>query len=175
MRGGIAAVLALLGTAGCGTATVKTVTAGTLAPAARGNPAPTRAQFIAEADAICRSDRGRLAAIAVQAKTAKGHTTLQAIEQRLTPLLLQTLAIERAELARLRALREPPREAAGIKKVLAAIEQKLTAESSMEAAFAHVSKGGLGQTEAAIKGGRAAEIRAPAVAHAYGIECGGAG
>jgi hypothetical protein len=173
MRGGIVAVLALLAAAGCG-ATVKTATVGTSAPAGRGNPAPTRVLFIGEADTICRSDRGRLAAIAVRAKTPQGHPTLHALEQRLTPLLLQALAIERAQLARLRALAEPRGERARIEKVLAAIEQKLAAESSMEAAFAHVSKVGLGRTEAAIRGGVAAEARAPAVARAYGIECGGA-
>jgi hypothetical protein len=173
MRGGIVAVLVLLGAASCGSSAVKTVAVGTTAPATSGKPAPTRARFIADADAICRSDRGQLARIAVLAKTPKRHTTLRALEVRLTPLLLQALAIERAELARLRALPEPAGEAANIKTVLAAIEQKVTAESSMETAFAHLSKGGLGQTEAAIKAGRAAEIRAPAVAHAYGIECGG--
>jgi hypothetical protein len=174
MRGGIVAVLALLGTAGCGTATVKTVTARGPAPAARGRPVPTRAQFIAEADAICGSDRGKLAAIAVRAKTPKGRTTLRTLERRLTPLLLQALAIERAELARLRALHEPPGEAARIGKVLAAVEGKISAESGMEAAFAHVSNGGLARTEAAIKSSGPAEIHAAAAARAYGIECAGA-
>jgi hypothetical protein len=95
------------------------------------------------------------------------------LEARLPPLLLRAIAIERAELARLRALPEPPGEAAQIGDVLAAIEQKLTAAGRMERGLARVSKGGFAQTEAAIKAGRAAEARAPALARGYGIECGG--
>jgi len=166
---GICVTSVMLVAAGCGSATTKTVTVQTAAPAASAKPPPTKVQFIAQAESICRGANSKLAQIIRSVDELKGSTQATA-SKRLPPLILEAVTIERAEISKLRSLAEPLGETAIVKKYLTANEEKETDETNLAHALENEELNSIAPAEQAAK---TARTREHGLAQGYGIECGG--
>jgi hypothetical protein len=116
MRRGALAVLAVLATAGCGAANTK--------------PGLTKAQFIAQADAICRAEDEKLHRAA-----ELSHASIASFGD-VPRLIRQAVAIHEATNAELESLTEPPGQVATIGKWLTARTVAATVESDAAQALA---------------------------------------
>jgi hypothetical protein len=173
-RGKLAvAMLTVLVAASCGKTSTKTVTVQTGSATGGPKSAPTRAQFIAQAEAICRADNAKLAPIKSHVEALKG-STLATRWKRGSALILEAVALERADIAQIRSLPEPSGDASTIAKLLTAAEEKETDESNLAHALANgLTNGELGAITAAGEAAKTAKAREHYLAQGYGIECGG--
>jgi hypothetical protein len=164
-----AATLGLLaataGLAGCGGAT-KTQTSST-SPAASG-PVPTRAQYVAQADAICQETRASLAKLQTKSLIALGDTPKAFAAA--APLFRQIQAVEQAELGRLQGLRLPSGDNTEVTAYLQEGTQAVTLVARIAAAFAKGDKVALAAAE---KEGNQRGAVAKGLAQGYGFKvCG---
>jgi hypothetical protein len=146
------AIIAALALAGCG--------------ASAPERAPTKARFIARADAICGDEVANL-----QRAAARDHASLASFSQ--VPRLLRQLAgIQQAATTRLESLPQPPGERGPIMSWLTA--RTVTATFELDAAEAPA-----GEESTAAKDMREALARASArlraLSHGYGFSVCGAG
>jgi hypothetical protein len=125
------AVLAALAAAGCGSTATPTATrpatSSRTETAAASEPIPTRAQFIAQADAICRRLRAEQAPLkarvaALQGLSERARSTFKT----LASLLRQSIALARAADTRFAAIPRPVGDAATIDKLLAIHSEEVT-------------------------------------------------
>jgi hypothetical protein len=137
----IAVSLGLAGAAGCGGDDGAPGGAATGAAAA-----PTRAAFIAEADAVCRRTNVRIAA--TNARIAQINRTATSEREALAeaaPLLAETSAAQRESVGEIRALEPPDGDEAAVARIVAGIEQQVAT---------------VGQVADAARSGDAARVRA---------------
>jgi hypothetical protein len=136
----IAVLLGLSGAAGCGgdDGGERSATAATAGP--------TRAAFIAEADALCRRTNAQIAATNTRITQINRTATSerQALEDA-APLLAETYDAQRASVAELRALEPPAGDEAAVTRIVAGVEQQVAA---------------VGQVADAAQAGDAARVRA---------------
>jgi hypothetical protein len=150
--------LALLTVTGCGSSGTKTVTVATSTPSAATTTTATitKTKFIARADPICRESGEKMKPLLDRAKNLRGES-----EAKEAPAVIRHLVtIQRAFVARLRALPEPPADRAVISKMLAALDESATDGKKLG--------------EAAATGDVAAEIAAHGIAKGYGFKVCGA-
>ncbi len=164
-----------VGACGVATRTVTDTTGSRSATATTGSAStasalPTKAQFIAQANRICRLDNAQLKPILARVGALKG-STLATESKALPPLILQAVAIERADIARLQALPKPAGEAAEvIEKLVVADQEKETDATNLAHALANEE---LSAIDAAEETAKTAKARVHGLAQGYGIECGG--
>jgi hypothetical protein len=163
--------------AGCGSSSTKTVTvptsthtatAGT-SPVATTSP-PTRAQFIAQADAVCRSLKSQQAPITskVGELEAKSGTSSKSA---LVALVLQDVTLARAADAKFAAIPKPPSDVATIEKLLTGYAEEATDLSNFADAYSNGERVAQESASASLKKAIAFDR---GVAQGYGLKlCGG--
>ncbi len=108
--------------------------------------APTKAQFIAEADAICSGAAGELSRLTP--KIEANATTAAQIEQKAKPLS-EAAAIHAQELAKLEALAEPTGEAATLSAIWSSHSQIIALLRRTASAIGRLDLTALAQDETA--------------------------
>ncbi len=156
---------ATAGLAACGGATKATST--TTTPTASG-PVPTRAQFIAQADAICQAARASLSTLPTKSLIALGDTPKAFAAA--APLFRQIRSVEQAELGRLQGLRLPAGDNTEVTAYLQEGTQAVLLVGQIADAFAKGDKVAL---VAAEKEGNRRGAVAKGLAQGYGFKvCG---
>jgi hypothetical protein len=141
-----------------------------LATAAATTSTPTRAQFIAQADSVCR--------VAGEA-TNRARRRLKQVEREANapasrsfpPILRQLIASERASVTRLKSLSEPARDTTTIAKWLTALSEAINDQSNLTDAVANKERTA---REAAIQAANKAKTRGRGLAQSYGFRVCGA-
>lgn len=124
MRWGALATLVLaIATSGCGGGDggASATTGGATSTAA-----PTRAAYIAQADAICRRTNERTAGTNEQiAEINRRATSTESALAQAAPILAEAYRSQRASVAEFRALPAPAGDAAAVDRVVAGIEEQV--------------------------------------------------
>jgi hypothetical protein len=124
------AIASIFFLAGCGSSGSSTVP-GT---SAAGSAQATHAQFVAQAQAICRELKGKEAAF--KQRVAALEKVPGSQEKGAAPLIGQIVALERAANAKLAALSEPPQDAVSIGRLVAGLYEEADDSSNIEKDFA---------------------------------------
>ena len=162
MRPFLAIGLAVL-LAGCGSQTVtSTVTASHAAPSTAAVSTPSKAAFIAQADAICRRVDRKVGPLRSQI----GNTNLS----KFAAVLNVAVGDEQAAVAQLRSLPEPRGDQAVLAKVWNAIESEIV---DLQNAAQAADDDNLGDVQAADTAGQTAQAMYRGLAQGYGFKyCG---
>jgi hypothetical protein len=116
------AIAALL--TGCGSSSSSTTTPATSPPA--GRQAVTRAQFIAQADALCQTAQNELAPLKARIESLSSSSETATALRQAAALLRQSILITRATQKKLEALARPPADTATIEKMLTGMGEETT-------------------------------------------------
>lgn len=172
IAGGIGLLLVCIAVAGCGGSSSSSSQSGS---GTSGIPAPTRAQFIAEADGICRNARARGIAetAAIRAKTnAVGASDTAATRQALANQLNSSAGVESTFLDQLRALHQPPNDGAVISKYLAGLSAGIGLIRQLATNVANNDTQGIQRTAQQAQQRSTSDM---ALARSYGFKVCGAG
>jgi hypothetical protein len=131
---GLACVLGALGVAGCGS--TNTTSAST--PAVRDNRVAhaARRQFVAQASAVCASAGAQERPLKAREQALKGEPVAEA-NQAFVSLAREAASIAHNADERLRALKEPPAEAAKVQQLLQAYSEEANDAREIANAVAH--------------------------------------
>ncbi len=123
-------VLGALGVAGCGGTSTKTTSATTTAVQV------TRGQFVAQASAVCASAGAQERPLKAREQALKGEPVAEA-NQAFVSLAREAATIAHDADERLRALKEPPAEAAAVQQLLRAYAEEANDALEISNAVAH--------------------------------------
>jgi hypothetical protein len=164
----LATALVALAATSCGSTSTKSVSGQTASTttAAATTSTPTRAQFIAQADSVCRA--------AGQATERFRRQLIQAERESSTPrrrsfppILRQLIASERASVTKLRSLPEPAPDTTTITKWLTAASEAINDQSNLTDAFVNNERTA---REAASQAANNAKALARSLAKGYGFK-----
>jgi hypothetical protein len=126
---GLAIALPVLALAGCGSGGTSTTTASTSAPTSvptsTQQATTTKPSFIARAEGICRALSAHEAPLKARQESLKGLPTSTA-DKDFVSLVRQVVSLSRATVGRLRALPQPPADAAAIDRLLMGLSEETT-------------------------------------------------
>jgi hypothetical protein len=160
----LATALVALAATGCGSST-NTTTPGTTTAA---TSPPTRAQFIAQADAICQQAQSELAPLKARVEALKGSSP--STYKVAASLVRENVAISRAVQKKLDALAKPPADAATIEKMLGVLSEEITDKNNAANAIANEEAAGVTAASAADKKAKSFD---EGLAQGYGMKvCG---
>jgi len=120
---GVAVAVAALGAAGCGSSSTQTTSA-TAAAASTKSGAATKAQFVAQAEAICRRLSVEEKPLKASQESLKGASAA-ASAQTFASLADHVVTLSRTADGRLRAIPQPPGEAAAINELLTVYSEEI--------------------------------------------------
>jgi hypothetical protein len=171
----IAAVLCAAAVAGCGggstRTTAATVTRASSPSTAAVPAAPTKAQFIARADAICARTNAKLKPVQ-QHLSALARQSESAIESEGPTAFRQGAAITREGIAQLQALSVPTGDVATVQKIITALDDEAADIDNIAAATAHGEGSAI---EAAKRAEQTTKATYQGLAQGYGLKVCGAG
>jgi len=155
---------------GCGSTSTKTATTPATTSTTVSKPAPTRAQFIAQADEICKTAHAKIAPLKARAEALRGQSQNSSTYKNLASLLREDVAISRAVQKNLQALPQPPADTATIEKMLAGFSEEITDKNNAADAVAHEEISGIQAANTADKKANAFD---EGLAQGYGMKfCG---
>jgi hypothetical protein len=179
----LAAAFVALATAGCGsttntvhsaaTSTNPSTEASTVTLRSKGHETavPTKAQYIAQADAICRTLKSQQAPLKARVRALNGSSqnTPSAIKA-LAPLVHQSVRFSRAADAKLESLSKPTGERGTIEKLLAGYSEEARHATNFADALEHEERGAWEAAEKALAKTLGLDR---SLAHGYGFKvCG---
>jgi hypothetical protein len=127
--------VASLGAAGCGSSSSQTATS-TAASATSTKSTATKAQFVAQAEAICRKLSAEEKPLKASQESLKGASAASA-QQTFVSLADKVVKLSRAAEGQLRAIPPPPGEAAAIDQLLAVYREEATDVSNIAYFLSH--------------------------------------
>jgi hypothetical protein len=170
----IAVVLCAAAVAGCGSGqtgtTAATLTRASSTPAPAVPATPTKAQFIAHADAICARTNAKLKPVQ-QHLSALARQSESAIESDGPAAFRQGAAITREGIAQLQALPTPTGDAATVQKIITALDDEAADIDNIAAATAHGEDSAI---EAAKRAEQTTKATYDGLAQGYGLKVCGA-
>jgi hypothetical protein len=139
---GLAIAVPVLALAGCGSGGASTTTAHVTVSTSTQQVATTKARFIAQAEGICRALSAQEAPLKARQESLKGLPASTA-DKDFVSLVRQVVSLSRASIGRLRALPQPPADAAAIDRLLTGLtDETVDANGIAVAAAAQESNGG---------------------------------
>jgi hypothetical protein len=176
----LATGLAALAATGCGSTSTKTGPAHTATSAAalethtatdHLSQRPTKAQFIGEADAICRTLKSEQAPLKARVRALNASSeNLPAAYKALAPLLRQSVGFARTADSKLQALPKPPGDAGRIEKLLTGYSEEAADVTNFADALGKEERGAWEASEKALA---KALARDRGLARGYGFKvCG---
>jgi hypothetical protein len=133
---GIVVAVATLGAAGCGSSSSQTTTSNASTPAASAKSTTTKAQFVAQAEAICRRLSAEEKPLKASQESLKGASAASA-QQTFVSLAGKVVKLSRTAEGQLRAIPPPPGEAAAIDQLLAVYREEATDVSNIAYFLTH--------------------------------------
>ncbi|MGA2454840.1 MAG: hypothetical protein ABSG93_15085 [Solirubrobacteraceae bacterium] len=127
---GLAAGLATLLLAGCGSSGTRTVTVQATAPSSTPGVSATKAQFVAQAEAICRKLNAQEQPLKARQETLKGLPNSTA-EKIFVSVARQVVTVSRAADGKLRALPRPAGDAHAIEQLLTGFSEEVADASEI--------------------------------------------
>lgn len=121
----LAMTLAALGATGCGSTSTQSGSGQAATSAETAKSAPTRAQFVAQAENICRMLSSQEKPLKARQESLKGLSTAS-YNKAFVAVANQVVALSRTATARLQALPRPPGDAKTIEKALAIYSEEVT-------------------------------------------------
>jgi hypothetical protein len=138
---GLAIAMAAFGATGCGTSSTHTVAGNATASATPSKPLATKAQFVAQAEDICRKLSSQEKPLKARQESLKGLPAASS-DEAFVSLANQLVTLARTAVGQLRALPRPPGEAGKIKQLLTVYNEEATNVSNIagEAAAAALKR-----------------------------------
>lgn len=171
----VAVTLLVVAVTGCGGGstgtTAATVTRASSTPAPAVPAAPTKAQFIAHADAICARTNAKLKPVQ-QHLSALARQSESAIESEGPVAFRQGAAITREGIAQLQSLPAPTGDVTTVQKIITALDDEAADIDNIAAATAHGEGSAI---EAAKRAEQTTKATYQGLAQGYGLKVCGAG
>jgi hypothetical protein len=133
---GLAATLLALCVAGCGSTSTQTGTDGTAGADATAKTAPTKAQFAAQAEAICHALNSQEKPLKARQEALKGLPTAE-YDKDFVSVANQVVALSRAAAEKLKTLPRPAGDEATIEKAVATYAEEVVDVANISYAVAN--------------------------------------
>jgi hypothetical protein len=133
---GLAIAMAAFGATGCGAASTHTAAGNAASSATSAKSVATKAQFVAQAEDICRKLSLQEKPLKARQESLKGLSAATS-DKPFVSLANQLVALARTAVGQLRALPRPPGEAGKIKELLTIYNEEATNVSNIAYSVAH--------------------------------------
>lgn len=133
---GLAVTLVSLGMMGCGGTSTQTGASGAATSATSGKPAPSKAQFVAQTEEICRTLSSREKPLKARQEALKGLPTAE-YDKDFVAVANQVVTLSRTAAEKLKALPRPSGDGASIEKALATYSEEIADVANISYAVAN--------------------------------------